>query len=78
MAERTRKLVVTIRPGKDPRRAGEVLRWIRWLLPAAILLVGSAPTVPSDPDEVITLDVDAMQSGPLCVADALARERGHR
>lgn len=75
MAERRRTLGVAVRAG-DPRRAREVLRWVRWLLPAAILLVGPAPS--PEVDEVITIDADAVQSGPLSVADALVRGHDRR
>ena len=82
MNARHRRLVVSLRPGASPRRAGEVARWIRVLVPAAILLVGSAIPPPSfgggDADEVITIDVDAVQSGPLAIADAIVRQHGPR
>ncbi len=74
MAGRIRGVVVAVRPGSSPRRAGEVARWIRSLLPAAVLLIGPvAPPVDPNADEVITIDAEKVQSGPLAVADALAR-----
>lgn len=81
MSARSRRLVVSLRPGASPRRAGEVARWIRALLPAAILLVGPAAPLPSPgggDDEVITIDADAVQSGPLAIADAIVRQHGPR
>ncbi len=72
-----RRVVVVVRPGTNPRRASEVLRWLRWLVPAAVLLVAPAPGPPSAPEDVtVSVDVDEVASGPLSVADALLRERG--
>lgn len=75
-----RKVVVVVRPGSSRRRSTEVVRWIRALLPAAILMVagGGAPPPGVEANEVITIDVDSIPSGPLSLADALARERGSR
>ena len=71
------RIVVVVRPGANARRSRQVVAWIRALLPAAILLVGagtgSAPT--ADVYDAITLDVDSVESGPLSLADALARFR---
>lgn len=72
-----RRVVVVVRPGSSQRRASEVLRWLRWLVPAAILLVAPAPLPPGDADTTtVSVDVDEVASGPLSVADALLRERG--
>ncbi len=70
-----RTLVVRVRPGASPRRAREVVGWLRALLPAAVLLVGAgAPPAPDvDGDRVITIDADFVGSGPLALAAALAR-----
>jgi hypothetical protein len=75
MSPTSRKLVVAVRPGASPRRSAEVLRWVRWLLPTAILLVGPAALPDPDTAEVITIDVDSIESGPLSLADALVRGR---
>ncbi len=74
MNENGPKLVVAVRPGSKPGRLGEVLRWIRWLLPAAVLMVGTPALPPGDAGEVISVDVDAVESGPLSLADALVRQ----
>jgi hypothetical protein len=67
------RLVVVIRPAPDRRRLPELLAWVRWLLPAAILLVGPA-RLPELPDaEVIQLDCADGFDGPLSVASMLAR-----
>jgi hypothetical protein len=78
MAENGRRLVVAVRPGSSPTRSGEVLRWIRRLLPAAILFVGTAALPVEDADEVISVDVDEVESGPLSLADALVRDHRRR
>ncbi len=76
--DEARRLIVSIQ-GRDPRRSGEVRRWIRLLLPTAILLLGSPPSPPPDgTDEVITVDADAVQSGPLSIAAALLRDHARR
>lgn len=53
------------------------MRWLRALLPAAILLVGTGAGSPlaEGLEDVISLDADAVESGPLSLAHALARER---
>lgn len=69
-------IVVIVRPGRSPRRAAEVIRWVRWLLPAAFLVVGTPAAARFARDaEVVTLDVDEIASGPLSLADALAKAR---
>jgi anti-sigma factor RsiW len=74
-----RRLVVVLRPGANARRSREVVRWIRALLPAAILLIGPGPSgmlAGDDDDPVLTVDADSVRSGPLALADALTRNRG--
>ena len=86
MAETPRRLVVAVRTRGAPRRVGEVMRWLRCLVPAAVLLVAPAPssgdTSADDPghdgDEVLTIDADALDAGPLAVAAALVRAHERR
>ncbi len=63
------RVVVLVRPGA---RTGTVLAWLRRLVPAALLLL--APASLPDDARVITLDADEVLSGPLSLADALARK----
>ncbi len=72
-----RRVVVLVRPGASARRSREVVSWLKALLPAAVLLVGAGAgsPFPEDVDDAICLDVDAVDSGPLSLADALARVR---
>lgn len=69
------KLVIVVRPIPDRSRLPEMLNWLRWLVPAALLLVG--PTrLPEFPDaEVIQLDCADGFDGPLSVASVLARSK---
>jgi hypothetical protein len=73
MREGGSRVVIVVHPGASRGRLGEVLRWIRWFVPTAVLLVGHVPPVEAGGDRVISLDVDEVASGPLSVADALAR-----
>jgi hypothetical protein len=67
------RLVIVIRPAADRRRLPQLLAWVRWLLPAAILLVAPA-RIPEMPDaEVIQIDCADGFDGPLSVASMLAR-----
>ncbi|ACG74680.1 conserved hypothetical protein [Anaeromyxobacter sp. K] len=72
--------MVIVRRGASPRRLAAVLRWVRALVPAAVLVVdpGAGP-LPSresrwdGDDEVIVIDADDIASGPLSLAAALLR-----
>lgn len=75
MTDRTPVVVLLVRPGTSPRRSANLLRWLRWLLPAALLVVSQVPPGPADAADVITLDADSVESGPLSLADALAKAR---
>ena len=49
-------------------------RWVRTMLPAALLVIAPLGAPVSDlPGEVIALDALDLDSGPLSVADALVR-----
>jgi hypothetical protein len=50
-----------------------MLSWVRWLLPAAILLVAPAKLPESSDAEVIQIDCADGFDGPLSVASMLAR-----
>ncbi len=70
-------VVLLVKPGTSPRRSGRVSRWVRALLPSALLVVASAPLAAAPGDDVITLDVDQVaDAGPLSLAAALARRTG--
>ncbi len=71
-------VVIVVHDGTSPRRSGEVMRWVRTLVPAALILVLSAPIAPAPTDDVVTVNVDDVDAGPLSVAAALARPRGAR
>ena len=72
------RIYVVVRPGRQSGASDVVLRWLRLLLPAAVLL--SAPAaMPGDADDedtiIISVDADDVASGPLSLADAIARAR---
>jgi hypothetical protein len=71
-------VVVVVRQGTGVSRLAAVLRWVRWLLPATLLIISSTPLVCTDSDAVITLEADAVESSPLAVADAIVKARGGR
>jgi hypothetical protein len=74
MNERARTVVVVVRSETSPRRSASIVRWLRCLLPAALLVVTDAPlALASGDDDVITLDADAIASGPLSVASAIEK-----
>jgi hypothetical protein len=73
VAPSTPKLVIVIRPSADRSRLPEMLAWIRWLLPAAILLVAPAKLPENSDAEVIQIDCAEGFDGPLSVASMLAR-----
>jgi hypothetical protein len=73
-----RVVVVVVKGSAVASRVAAVLRWVRWLLPAALLIVSPTPLVRGDADDVITLNADAVESSPLAVADAIVKARGGR
>jgi hypothetical protein len=78
MSEPNQAVVVVVKPGRTPRRTIQVLKWVRWLVPAALLIVSGGVMPVADASGVITIDADSVESGPLSVADALARHHGGR
>jgi hypothetical protein len=67
-------VVLLVSAKTSPRRSSRVSRWVRLLLPTALLIVSARPLSPGAEDDVITLDVDDVaDAGPLSVAAALAR-----
>ncbi len=72
----TRTVVVVVHPETSPGRSSEILRWLRWLLPTALLVIAPTSATFSELEQVITIDVDAVGSGPLSVAAAVDRAAG--
>ena len=66
-------VVVVVGGETNPRRPIEILRWIRALVPAALILVSSAPIDLGSRDDVVTVNADDVDAGPLAVAAALTR-----
>lgn len=69
-------VVVVVRDARSERKAGEIRRWIRALVPAALILISSTPIDLGPGDGVVTVSADDVEPGPLAVADALTRGRG--
>lgn len=73
MQEERPHLVIVIRSPPDRRGLPEILRWLRVLVPAALLLVGPGALPDLAEAEVIQLDCADGLDGPLSVASSLAR-----
>ena len=76
MVRQARRRVILLLTGAvDRSRVRAVLRWARALVPAAVLVVSPVDGSPRDDvaDDAITIDLDELPSGPLSLADALAR-----
>ncbi len=71
-------VVLVVRPGASPHRATEIRRWVRALVPAALILVSSVPIDLGAADDVVTVSADEVDAGPLAVAAALVRPRHGR
>lgn len=71
-------VVLVVNERTSPRRSSEIMRWVRALVPAAFIMVSSAPFVAGARDDVVTLNVDDVDAGPLSIAAELARPRGDR
>lgn len=76
MSESVSTVVLVVRPGSSARRTSEIRRWVRALVPAALILISSVPLDLSEADGVVTVSADEVDAGPLAVAAALTRTRG--
>ncbi len=73
-----RPVIVVLTKATPAARRRVLLRWLRALVPAALLVVSRAPIEVPGADDVITLNADTIDSGPLAVADAIVRARAGR
>lgn len=78
MSERPSTVVLVVKDAANPRRTSEIRRWIRALLPAALILVSSAPIDLGTADDVVSVSADDADAGPLTIAAALTRPRPPR
>ncbi|HET7755419.1 MAG TPA: hypothetical protein VFK85_16055 [Anaeromyxobacteraceae bacterium] len=71
------RVYVLVQAGRRPGAAKKIMRWVRALLPSAVLLAtpGALPTAEDDDAVVVSIDADDVVSGPLALADAIARGR---
>jgi hypothetical protein len=77
MNESASPVVLVVR-GPSRRRDGEIRRWIRALVPTALVLVSSVPIDLRAVDDLVTVTSEDVDAGPLAVAAALARPRPPR
>ena len=71
-----RRVIVLVTRAANHRSVRPVAQWVRALVPAAVLVVARADVARSDTSEdgdAIVVDADALPSGPLSLADAIAR-----
>ncbi len=74
MADAPKRIVVLRAAGANPAGVKAMARWIRAMLPTALLIIAPGGTAQLDtPDDAISLDAKEIQSGPLSVADAIVR-----
>lgn len=78
MIERVSTVVLVVRGPTSPRRERELCRFLRALVPAAVVLVSPVPLDLGAAAHVATVTVEEIDAGPLAVAAALARRRGAR
>ncbi len=71
-------VVLVVGSRTSPRRSSEIMRWVRTLLPAALILVASKPLDVGGAEDVVTLNADDVDAGPLAVAAAIAGPRPGR
>lgn len=76
----TRRRVVVLRDEVGSGRGQVVARWLRTLLPVAVLVVTPLDAAWADADlcedDAVTVSVDELESGPLAMADTVARKIG--
>jgi len=69
-----KRVRLVVRAGIAPARVRALTRWLRAFVPAAVLVLTPAGAmVDDDGPDTVTLDADAIPSGPLSLADLLAR-----
>jgi hypothetical protein len=77
---RAPRVRLVVPPGLGLARTRALAQWIRAFVPAVVLtLVPPGPLQDSDADDdTITIDADAVPSGPLSLADLLTRATHRR
>lgn len=69
------RLVVVVRSSEvNPRRTRSLLRWAQQLVPAAVIVATTGDSSIGDArEDAIRIDAEDIPSGPLSLANALAR-----
>lgn len=78
MEEASRATVVVVHAGTSPRGSSEILRWLRVLMPTALFVMSPGVAPLDEAYDVINIDADASDLGPLALADAIVRDRENR
>lgn len=73
MPKQASRVIVVVGSAQNRQRVRTLLWWIRTLVPAAVLVCSPADGVVRNVKDAITLRADEIPSGPLSLADALAR-----
>ncbi len=77
MAAAPQRVRLIVRPGTPPQRVRALVTWLRALVPAAMLVIAAPGALGDaggdDVPDVISIDADAVPSGPLSLASALTR-----
>jgi len=77
MAAAPQRIRLVVPPSIGAARARVLASWLRALVPAAVLVLTAPGALPDadgdDTPDTISIDADAVPSGPLSLADALAR-----
>lgn len=78
MPARGLRLRLVVPPRLGPRRLRALLSWLHALVPAAVLTLAPPGAPVEDDDDTITIEADDVPSGPLSLADLLARSARRR
>ncbi len=76
MPKQASRVIVVVGSAQNRQRVRTLLWWIRTLVPAAVLVCSPVDGLARNMEDAITLRADDIPSGPLSLADALARAAG--
>ena len=76
MPKQAKRVIGVVGSAQSRQRVRTLRWWIRTLVPAAVLVFSPVDGPARDVEDAITLRADEIPSGPLSLADALARAAG--